>query len=294
MIAVVGATGLIGAAVARHLGQAQTIVTIGRSPKSDIVADLSDPASVATLPLEGCTVLVHCAGVVDEDFSDPGRAFRQATLGMAALVKRAKDLAVPRFAYISSAHIYGPLIGRLTEDSPPNPLHDYAIAHFASEQTLRRATGPAFRGAAFRPCAVFGMPTDLSTYRRWGLIPFGFPRDAVRNHKIALGTSGRQKRNFVGAEDIARAVALWLGDGNAAPFTAINPVGRTNLSVFDFAKLCGEISESVTGVPCPVTRNEADTSVVPDLDYATRDPKFIGSSDLRAAIRALAVRLHEG
>jgi UDP-glucose 4-epimerase len=294
MIAVVGATGLIGAAAARHLGQRTKVVTIGRSAKSDIVADLADPASIAKIELDGCEAMVHCAGVVDEDFADPGRAFRQATLGMAALVKRAKELSIPRFAYISTAHVYGPLVGRLTEASPPNPLHDYAIAHYASEQTLRRATGPAFRAAAFRPCAVFGMPEDLSTFRRWGLIPFGFPRDVVRNHKIVLGTSGRQLRNFVGTEDIARAIATWLDDASAAPFTAINPVGKANLSVYDFARLCCAIGETVTGAPCTVTRNEADTSVVPDLDYATLDPRFVGSADLAAAVEAITARLHAG
>ncbi len=113
MIAVIGANGMIGSAVVAHLARSQNVVSVGRRAPSDVIADISEPAAVAQLELPGCKTLVHCAEVVDEDFSDPERAFRQATLGMAALVRRAAQLGVERFAYISTAHVYGPLVGRL-------------------------------------------------------------------------------------------------------------------------------------------------------------------------------------
>src|ERR1700733_14277191 len=90
-LAISGARGLIGSAVARKLSASYEVVTIGRHDNCDFRADLSDPASVSQLNLQGCGGVIHCAGVVDEDFANAERAFRQATQGMAALVERAKS-----------------------------------------------------------------------------------------------------------------------------------------------------------------------------------------------------------
>ncbi len=291
--ALTGATGLIGAAVLRHLSSMGPVQTIGRRAGNDLIADLADPGSVEKLDLAGCDTLVHCAGIVDEDFSDPEKAFRQATLGMAALVSRAKSQGVRRFAYISSAHVYGRFTGTISEASPPNPLHDYAIAHFASEQILQRATGTSFRAAVIRPCAVFGIPPDLGMFRRWTLIPFDFPRCAIQDGVIKLASRGTQRRNFVGTEDIAGVVATWLADGDIAPFTPINPIGGESMTVLAFAERCAEIAERVTGRSCRITRPDtADPQ--PDLfDYTTCDRRNIRSADLNATVELLMRLLAE-
>src|ERR1700691_4763641 len=103
-IALTGGFGLIGSAVRDRLRASHEVRTIGIHRSADLIVDLSEPDSIAALDLSGCAALVHCAGVVDEDFTNAGRAFRQATQGMAALVARAKACGVSRFAYISSAH----------------------------------------------------------------------------------------------------------------------------------------------------------------------------------------------
>jgi len=251
------------------------------------VVDLSEPDSIAALDLNGCEVLVHCAGIVDEDFSNTGRAFRQATQGMAALVARAKACGVKRFVYISSAHVYGPFQGRKTEASPPNPLSDYAIAHFASEQILRRATGPKFRAQVLRPCAVFGIPPDVTRFRRWALIPFGFPKSLVDDGVVKLKSSGLQHRNFVATDDIARAIGLWLDNANVAAFTLTNPVGKTSMTVYDFGLMCAEIAGRVTGRPCRVVRPDGAPGAPDDFDYATGDTRNTGDTDLAATIERL-------
>src|SRR5689334_20539992 len=139
-ILISGSTGLIGAAVAARLAAVGDIATLGRRPTCTLIADLADPAAVLGLDLSGFDALIPCAGVVDEDFAaNPERAFRQATLGAARLVDRAVAGGVKRLAYISSAHVYGPLVGVIDEATPPNPMSDYAIAHYATEQIFRRA-----------------------------------------------------------------------------------------------------------------------------------------------------------
>ena len=286
-MALTGASGLIGSAVFARLSQSHRIVAIGRRDDSELRADLSDPASVAQLNLHGADTLVHCAGVVDEDFADTTRAFRQATQGMAVLVARASACGVSRALYISSAHIYGPFVGTISEQNPPNPLSDYAIAHFASEQILRRASGPDLRAMILRPCAVFGIPPDLAAFRRWNLIPFSFPRSLVETGRIELKSSGAPRRNFVGASDIADGVARWLATSDEGPpCRVVNPVGKESMSVWEFAQLCARGYEAQTGKKAvlsrPVTSVAAD-----DFEYVSCDSRYAGSSDLGETIGSL-------
>jgi UDP-glucose 4-epimerase len=287
-IALTGGFGLIGSAVREHLSARGTIVTIGRRLDADLVIDLSEPEAIESLDLSGCDVLVHCAGIVDEDFiSDSDRAFRQATQGMAALVRRAKNCGLKRFAYISSAHIYGAFADYVDESAPPNPLHDYAIAHFSSEQILRRACDTTFCGAVFRPCAVFGIPPDLLNFRRWRLIPFAFPREAMEKACITLATHGEQRRNFVGNADVAAAIGLWIHDEHVPPFTAVNLVGKESMTVYAFAQLCATISERLTGKACLVVRPSSPPAHTDSFEYATLHSRYVGSADLSHTVEDL-------
>lgn len=287
-VAITGSTGLIGSAVYDRVSRVSDAVTLGRSAGSGQKVDLSDPASIRRLDLGGCEALIHCAGIVDEDFADPGRAFRQATEGMAALVAHAKAAKVSQFVYISSAHVYGALAGVIDENSPPNPLHDYAIAHFASEQVLRRATSSGLRGLVLRPCAVFGIPPDLARFRRWSLIPFDFPRSAIQKGKIALATHGRQSRNFVGTEDIADVIMKWLQCKDAAPaFLALNPIGKSTMSILAFAEMCAEIATRITGRPCVVTRPDVQVGQVDGFAYQSIHAWSGGHTELADSLEKL-------
>src|SRR6478609_448274 len=121
-IAITGASGLIGHAVAKALADAgHAIVTVGRRADCAVRVDLAADASLPAGALKGCDALVHAAGVTDEDFADRDAAFAKALRGTQALLAAARDAGVGRLAYFSSAHVYGPLEGRLDEASPVNP-----------------------------------------------------------------------------------------------------------------------------------------------------------------------------
>ncbi|UDY23111.1 NAD-dependent epimerase/dehydratase family protein [Nocardioides sp. Kera G14] len=253
-IALTGSSGLIGSAMARHLSSEHEVITLGRRATADIQVDLSDPSAVAALDLGEVNALVHCAGVVDEDFRDhPEAALRMAVFGADALVKAAVASGATHLVYVSSAHSYGPFVGKVDESTPINPVSDYAIAHFATEQVFRRQVKEGVAGVALRPCAVFGDLPDASQFRRWSLIPFSFARDAVRDHTIVIRSTGEQRRNYVGTEDIAACGTRWLGS-NAGGWGALNPLGQLSATVYEFAELCASLSEELTGIPCAITR----------------------------------------
>ncbi len=295
-IALTGATGMIGGTVRRSLAAEHDIATVGRRAGSDLIADFAQDVSVRRLDLRGFDALIHCAGIVDEDFvTDPETAFRQATLGTAALVQRARECSVQRFVLVSTSHVYGAQCGRIDEDHCPDPRSDYAIAHYAAEQIVRRGTAPDAAGRVeiqaliLRPNAVFGIPTDRKTFDRWHLIPYDFPVAAVHDQRIVLKSRGDQRRNFLGAEDLASIISSFLSEDvgrdlsetpipgvesrSASLITlerkscspaniqennclTINPVGETTISVYDFALRCAAAYEKLTGRACAVCRPE--------------------------------------
>lgn len=291
-ILLTGATGLIGQAVRRKLADRHQVITLGRTEAADIRADLSDPATIQAADISEIDALIHCAGVVDEDFRDaPERALHMAVFGADALAQRAVQAGASRLAYVSSAHVYGPMVGAVDERSPINPVSDYAIAHFATDQVFRRRTGPGVATLSLRPCAVFGDLESASTFRRWSLIPFSFPRDATRDHAIVIRSTGEQRRNFVGSEDIAGSIAAWL-DADAEGWRAVNPLGSTSMSVHDFALLCARISEEITGAPCTVSRVSPDGRTAgDDFDYRSVTPLAAPEQSIEAFVRRLCLSL---
>jgi UDP-glucose 4-epimerase len=283
-VAVTGTTGLIGSAVARLLRDNHEVVAAGRGPDADVRLDLSDPAAIRAAQQVPFDALVHCAGIVDEDFKEsPERAQRHATDGTTELVRWARACGAQRIGYISSAHVYGPLLGHLDENTVPQPQSPYAHAHLASEQIV---AGSGAMAALFRPCAVFGVPPDLARFRRWALTPFSFPRDGLIQGEIVLRSSGLQRRNFVAASDIARSVATWLNQPAPPLVTAINTVGPTTMSMWEFANICASTVQEVTGRPCQARRLEnSPASAEAEFDYETIFPKHRGSVPVSSAMQ---------
>jgi len=258
-IALSGASGLIGGSVYKRLVVAKEVVRIGRRGNCAIQADFSRPESVTTVDLRGCDAVVYCAGVVDEDFKvDPAAAYVQSTLGLSTLVQRTLACGVRCFVYFSTAHVYGSLTGHISEETAVNPLSDYAIAHYAAEQIIRRhASNTDLKALVLRPNAVFGTPAYMGTFDRWSLIPFSFPLAAVYKQRIVLRSSGEQRRNFISTDDLAFYVEKFLeSEDQFGSFTIVNPVGPETLSIHEFAVKCAEIYADLTGQKCIVTRPE--------------------------------------
>lgn len=284
-ILLTGATGLIGQAMHAEFAADHEIITLGRNETANIRLDLADPTSIASATLPQADVLVHCAGVVDEDFREnPERAFRMALLGADRLVRKALVIGVKKLVYLSSAHVYGPMVGHIDEGSPINPVSDYAIAHFATEQIFRRAASSSHAVLVIRPCAVFGQLAAPQYFRRWSLIPFSFPKEATMDRKIVIRSTGDQRRNFVGTRDISGTVRKWL-QSNPSGWQAVNPLGSLSATVFQFAKLCAQVSDELFGGNCQIERVAPNGKTVgDDFDYASLSPIAQGSESPEAFV----------
>ena len=281
-IALTGSTGLLGHALKRVLsGAGHEIVTVGRAAGCAVPFDVARDRELRKDALRGCQALVHAAGVTDGDFDDRDAAFAKALHGAPALVRAAAQAGVGRIVYVSSAHVYGPLEGRIDESRAPDPRSDYAIAHFATEQVFRRSSIPCL---VARPCAVYGSPPDLAGFARWSLVPFDFPRQAVATGRIVLLSPGLQRRNFVPAEAVASLAGWWL---EQPPHSLVaNAPGPHEMTVLDFARLCARIAEEETGRPVAVEHPAGGPPGAP-LEYRTRVGGHLPGPTLEEHVRGL-------
>lgn len=270
--ALLGYRGLIGSAVDQALqADGWHVRQIGRGHDAACHLDLAVSASMSPDIFAGCQLLVHCAGVTDEEMrNDRRRAFDRATTGTEAMLRAALTAGITRLVYISSAHVYGPLTGVLDESSPANPLNDYALAHFLAEQLFHRvAAAVGLSCLILRPCAVYGPLRSLQEFRRWDLIPFGFPAAAARDGRIVLKSSGMQVRNFVGTDIVAMTIVDWLRRTPGGT-ELVNPIGATDLSVLGLAERCARLYHEITGMVCPIERPVDFTEVEePTLAYCS-------------------------
>jgi UDP-glucose 4-epimerase len=243
-VALTGATGIAGQGIAAALARAgHEIVAFGRREAPGRHLDLADPASARNLDWNGAKALVHAAGITDESARDKELGPRIAIESWRALIDAAKAAKVARAIYVSSAHVYGPLEGRIAEDAFPRPASDYARLHLASEQ-LPRSLG--FPTDVLRACNLYGFPADLARFVRWALIPYGFPREAAQTGRIVLKSPGVQARNFLSAERLGEIVVATLASP-AAGGTVRNAVGRDTMSVRDFAARVAGLARTVLG-----------------------------------------------
>lgn len=287
-VALLGARGMIGSKVTQSiLRQGHQVIElfftkypVFESELNERYLDLLNVSTIRPDIFEDVDALIHCAGVVDEDFIESAeQGYRKGTYCAKILFEIAQKAGVKFFAYISSAHIYGNLSGRIDEASSPNPLSDYAISHYATEQILQRITTTKsdIQSLVLRPCGTYGLPMSVDSFKRWSLVPFNFPRQACQNQEIALlKNSDLVYRNFISANTIGDHVAAFLNAElpflQDQQFKAINPLGSYSNSIYDFALLCADNYKKLTGQECPVIMpNDPDESVrakfPPPLNY---------------------------
>jgi UDP-glucose 4-epimerase len=192
--------------------------------------------------------------------------------------------------------VYGTFNGRISEKTQVNPLSDYAIAHYAAEQIVKRfSVSSHLKSLLLRPNAVFGIPVSMEAFDRWFLIPYAFPLEAVYNERITLRTSGEQRRNFLSVDDLSLYVEKFLeSEGSDDSLTIINPIGPETLSVYQFALRCAEIYTELTGQGCIVSRPApAETDVGSDFVYDSMHVCFWTGSRLDNYLHSFTQRLVE-
>ena len=236
-ILVTGANGFLGRHVSRAAAaQGHNVVGIGHGDWAEdtwrqwgLSAWYELDVTLASLVAhaERPDVLVHCAGSssVGFSFDNPAQDFERTVVTTLDVLEYLRTSAPDTaLVYPSSAAVYGSAATLpITEDSPLAPISPYGF-HKRIVEDLCRSYGEAFgiRVAIVRIFSAYGV--ELRKQLLW---------DACRKVQAGdfrFGGTGRETRDWVNGEDVARLLLL-AGD-HAVPGTAIvNGASGTEVAV---------------------------------------------------------------
>jgi UDP-glucose 4-epimerase len=253
-------------ATRRH-GQASVPTSSARIVSIDWTSDVALERTC-----EGMDAVVHLAGMSAADCArDPVAALEFNGLATARLVRAAAQQGVARFAYLSTAHVYGAaLSGRVDELTCPQPRHSYAVSRLAGEDAVRLVrAGSAMQGIVMRLSNAFGAPVHLGV-DCWSLVTNDLCRQAVSTRREVLRSDGTQHRDFVPMSEACRAIAHLLalpasrlGDG------LFNVGGGWAPTMLEMAQLIAERVAGTCGFHPQVVPGAARDSIGADrLEYS--------------------------
>jgi len=162
---------------------------------------------VAPDVFKGVDAVIDLAALSNDpsgDF-DPKLTQEINNLGRVRIARLAKESGVARYILASSCSVYGHGLEEvLSEDSPLNPLTEYAKANAAAEKAVIPLHDHSFSTTALRQATVYG----LSYRMRFDLVVNMMTLHAVQRGKIFIMGGGKQWRPLVHVRDTANAFIL--------------------------------------------------------------------------------------
>lgn len=228
----------------------------------------------------GVDTVVHLAALNEIDCARDARAALEVNgMGTLRLLQAAQAAGVRRFIYFSTAHVYGvPLVGAISEQTVPRPVHPYAITHKVAEDFVLAARDQEkIDGVVLRLSNGFGAPIAAEV-NRWTLLVNDLCRQVVTTGTLVLRSNGLQQRDFITLQDAARCVAHIMalpksecGDG------LFNLGGECSRSIYEMAQLVAARCQAVLGFTPPIERVEPQLGEQSTaLDYSIAKLKTTG------------------
>jgi UDP-glucose 4-epimerase len=173
--------------------------------------DVRQPADVEAAFARGLDAVMHIAGQasIRLSFLDPGADLNVNTLGTINILQACSAHRVPRLIFASSMTIYGNTLTVPTpEDTPPNPVSNYAVTKYAAERYVHIAAARTdldfdLNVTSLRMFNVYGPRQSLSNAYQ-GVFAI-FTGNLLRGKPINIHSDGEQSRDFVHVSDVARA-----------------------------------------------------------------------------------------
>jgi nucleoside-diphosphate-sugar epimerase len=242
----------------------------------------------------GCSAIVHLAGIVGDSACrlDEKTALHCNIVATRMLYEVARSFGVPRFIFASSCSVYGNNPKTVDENSPLNPISLYAETKIESERQLLSAIDDYFIVTILRFATVFGD----SRRPRFDLVANLFAAQAFTTGRISV-FGGSQRRPFIHAADVARAVLLTL---NTKPSTVQGQIynigdGNLNATIAELAQLVAKAVEKIRPVEIDLVEGCEDLR---DYNVSFQKVKdhlgFEASISLEQGIEEIVRNLSEG
>ena len=195
-----------------------------------VQGDIADPAAVARAT-EGCAAVVNFAAEshVDRSILDAGEFIRTDVLGTHVLLESI-NATKARFVQVSTDEVYGdvPAGSASTEGDPLRPSSPYSAS---------KAGGDLLVLASVRTHSVDALITrGANTYGPFQypekLIPL-FVTNALEGEPLPVYGDGKQRREWLHAEDHCAAIELVLRKGETGAVYNVGGEERENLEVIE-------------------------------------------------------------
>lgn len=253
-VLIAGATGYLGASLSEWLANAgHEVMGWGRRrpPQSEdwvaklVSFELGDVAEDNTLDRMAAQAPDGVVYTVSLDHAESEKNIRRSTevnvtpvWGLLdRLVRRGKPF---RFVYLSTAQIYGPMCGVISEDTSPNPRNHYGLTHLLAEDIGARYHAPPQAICMnLRLANGYGAPRFPDANCGW-LVINDFCNSAMTTGEIVLKSDGSPQRNFVHIRDIAQATQLLL-EAPELHHREFNVGGERTHTMLDLAHVTAEI-----------------------------------------------------
>ena len=244
-VAVTGGSGFIGSNVVDALVAAgHRVRVIDRCPphRADVewrAIDILDLDELA-LALYGCGPVVHLAAMADVNdvFAAPALATMVNVVGTVNVLEAARRADAGQVVLASTIWVYGATRGeRVDETTPFDPhtnRHLYVSTKIAAEMACRD-----YLTLYQRPFTVLRLGIPYGPRMRATTVLSSFFRRALDREPLRIDGDGRQGRNFVYVEDLAKAFVLALAP--AALNETFNVDGREPVSIRRLAELTTQL-----------------------------------------------------
>ncbi len=212
---VTGARGFIG----RHLVAALSAEGIECRTHHSGLGDIQS----AELDLEGCTHVIHLAGMafVPDSWRDPREYYRVNVQGTVNVLEQCKRHKLPMT--LVSSYVYGqPVQLPIREDHPLGALNPYAHSKILAEEAARfYASSFGMCVTIIRPFNVFGPGQDCRY-----LIPLLLKQAADPALDVIEVADARPRRDYLFVDDLVELLKLNLRD--PLPVTVNAGSGRSH------------------------------------------------------------------
>ncbi len=218
-VLVTGGAGFIGSHVVKHLcdnGYEVGVIDDLSTGFKNLVdkratffeGSIADSALLPKI-LPGVSVVFHLAATstVNYSMTNPKIYFENNVMNGIRLLDAMRNLGVKKLVYASSAASYnGEKRTPIAETDPIGPLNPYGASKLAFEQVMSAYFHSfGIEGTALRFFNVYG-PNDAQSNN-----PRAIPmwlEAALAKKKVPYYWKGKQKRDYIFVEDVARAVVL--------------------------------------------------------------------------------------
>jgi dTDP-glucose 4,6-dehydratase len=237
-----GSTSVTNVDCLTYAGDQRRLADVAGSPDYNFVRlDIADEAPMKALIADlKPDAIVHYAAEshVTRSENDPDRFYRTNVEGTRVLLDAAVAAGVPRFLHVSTDEVYGSTLeGAFKESDKPEGVGIAASPYSKSKalaDDLARSYADRLEVVVVRPTNAFGP---------WQFPEKVFPRwvtRGLRNEPMLVWGDGLYIRQWLYAEDFARAVALVLEKGENGEAYNIGPVHEPEITNLDLARWLAE------------------------------------------------------